>query len=152
MLVKDLRQMLAEALRIGHARCVVLFTIERHTDTLSSEWFHGADSPYGAVCSIHSIGREVESSYCLHRFSTNHEIRWNQERFGVFRVQAGAVLQCTVDQDQDLPGQPVASLEGLGKLPGLCFGEMVERGDGHLGMRLQQVGKEGGMQAGKPGR
>src|SRR5262252_2854858 len=79
MLVKDLRQMLAEALRIGHARCVVLFTIERHTDTLSSGWFHGADSPYGAVCSIHSIGREVESSYCLHRFSTNHEIRWNQD-------------------------------------------------------------------------
>src|SRR5712692_6157133 len=81
MLAKDLRQMLAEALRIGHARCVVLFTIERHTDTLSSGWFHGSDSPYGAVCSIHSIGLEVESSYCLHRFSTNHEIRWNQEKF-----------------------------------------------------------------------
>src|SRR5215470_20214827 len=78
MLAKDLRQMLAEALRIGHARCVVLVTIERHTDTLASGWFHGSDSPYGAVCSIHSIGREVESSYCLHRFSTNHEIRWNQ--------------------------------------------------------------------------
>src|SRR5437867_13441183 len=68
MLAKDLRQMLAEALRIGHARCVVLFTIERHTDTLSSGWFHGSDSPYGAVCSIHSIGLEVESSYCLYRF------------------------------------------------------------------------------------
>src|SRR5215471_7269932 len=85
MLVKDLRQMLAEALRIGHARCVVLFTIERHTDTLSSGWFHGSDSPYSAVCSIHSIGREVESSYCLHRFSTNHEIRWNQDCF--YRVR-----------------------------------------------------------------
>src|SRR4030095_6643001 len=80
MLGKDLCEMLAEALQIGHARCVVLFTIERHTDTLSSGWFHGADSLYGAVCSIHSIGREVKSSYCLHRFSTNHEIRWNQER------------------------------------------------------------------------
>src|SRR6266516_2034472 len=79
MLAQDLRQMLAKALRIGHARCVVLFTIERHTDTLSSGWFHGSDSPYSAVCSIHSIGLEVESSYCLHRFSTNHEIRWNQE-------------------------------------------------------------------------
>src|SRR5712671_3390825 len=79
ILAKDLRQMLAEALRISHARCVVLYTLERHTDTLSSGWFHGADSPYGAVCSIHSIGREVESSYYLHRFSTNHEIRWNQE-------------------------------------------------------------------------
>src|SRR5207247_1006441 len=81
MLAKDLRQMLAEALRIGHARCVVLFTIERHTDTLSSGWFHGSDSPYSAVCSIHSIGLEVESSYCLHRFSTNHEIRWNQQEW-----------------------------------------------------------------------
>src|SRR4029453_1938800 len=79
MLGKDLCEMLAEALQIGHARCVVLFTIERHTDTLSSGWFHGADSLYGAVCSIHSIGREVKSSYCLHRFSTNHEIRWNQQ-------------------------------------------------------------------------
>src|SRR5438128_7120913 len=81
MLAKDLRQMLAEALRIGHARCIVLFTIERHTDTLSSGWFHGSDSLYGAVCSMHSIGLEVESSYCLHRFSTNHEIRWNQENY-----------------------------------------------------------------------
>src|SRR4030095_3033483 len=57
MLVKDLRQMLAEALRIGHARCVGLFTIERHTDTLSSGWFHGAVSPYDAVCYIHSMGQ-----------------------------------------------------------------------------------------------
>ena len=78
MLGKDLCEMLAEALQMGHARCVVLFTLERHTDTLSSGWFHGADSLYGAVCSIHRIGREVKSSYCLHRFSTNHEIRWNQ--------------------------------------------------------------------------
>src|SRR5262249_22388106 len=68
MLTKDLRQMLAEARRIGHARCVGLFTIERHTETLSSGWFHSSDSPYGAVCSIHSIGLEVESSYCLYRF------------------------------------------------------------------------------------
>ena len=78
MLAKDRRQMLAEARRLGHARGVVLFTLERDTDTLSSGWFHGADSLYGAVCSIHSIGREAESSYCLHKFSTNHEIQWNQ--------------------------------------------------------------------------
>src|SRR6266704_1533162 len=74
MLATDRRQMLAEALRIGHAHCVVLVTIERHTDTFSSGWFHGSDSLYGAVCSIHSIGVDVESSYCFHRFFTNHEI------------------------------------------------------------------------------
>src|SRR6266436_5381200 len=71
--------MLAGTLRIGHARGVVLFTIARHTDTLSSGWFHGSASLYGAVYSIHSIGRGVESSYGLHRFFTNHEIRWNQK-------------------------------------------------------------------------
>src|SRR5205814_1490260 len=70
MLAADRRQMLAEARRLGHARGVVLFTLERPTETLSSGWFHGADSLYGAVCSIHSIGREAESSYCLHKFST----------------------------------------------------------------------------------
>jgi hypothetical protein len=30
---------------------------------------------------MHSIGPEVESSYCLHRLFTNHEIRWTQENF-----------------------------------------------------------------------
>jgi len=73
------------------------------------------------------------------------------ERLGIFRVQTSAVLQCTVDDDQDLPGQPVASCERLGKLPGLCFGETLQRGRRHLRMRFQQFRKEGLMQAGKPG-
>ena len=59
------------------------------------------------------------------------------ERFGVFRVQTGPVLQRTVDEDHDFPGQPFDALEPLGTLPGLCFGELLQRGDGHLGMRLQ---------------
>src|SRR5262249_23746781 len=60
---------------------VVLLTIERHTDSLPSGWFHCSVSPYGAVCSMHSIGLEVASSYCLHRLFTHHEIRYNQEGF-----------------------------------------------------------------------
>jgi len=56
------------------------------------------------------------------------------ERFGVFRRQTGPVLQCTVNDEHDLPGQPVESYERLGKLPGLCFGETLQRGHGHLGM------------------
>src|SRR2546428_8672284 len=47
------------------------------------------------------------------------------ERFGVFRVQTSPVLQRTVDDDHNLPGQPVASCERLGKLPGLWFGETL---------------------------
>ena len=73
------------------------------------------------------------------------------ERFGVFRMQTGAVLQRTVEEDHDLPGQPVASCERLGTLPGLCFGETLQRGHGHLGMRLQHSREEGCMQSGKPG-
>ena len=73
------------------------------------------------------------------------------ERFGIFRVQTGPVLQRTVDEDDDLPGQPFDALERLGQLSGLCFREIFQRGDGHLGMRFQQVRKEGFMQSGKPG-
>lgn len=65
------------------------------------------------------------------------------ERFGIFRVQTGPVLQRTVDEDHDLPGQPFDALERLGQLSGLCFREIFQRGDGHLGMRFQQVRKEG---------
>lgn len=79
MLATDRRQILAEARRIGHARCVVLLLIERHTETLASGWFHASDSLYSAVCSIHSIGLEVESSHGLHKRLTNHEIRWTQK-------------------------------------------------------------------------
>src|SRR2546426_12175617 len=100
MLATNRRQMLAEALRIGHAHCVVLVTIERHTDTFSSGWFHGSDSLYGAVCSIHSIGVDVESSYCLHRFFTNHEIRWNQQPTTI----ATAGMRTKVPRGVDGPG------------------------------------------------
>ena len=61
------------------------------------------------------------------------------------------MLQRTVDEDHDLPRQPFDAWERLGKLPGLCFGKILQRGDRHLGMRLQEFRKEGWMQSGKPG-
>jgi hypothetical protein len=73
------------------------------------------------------------------------------ERLGVVRVETGAVLQGGVDYNHDFPGQPVDALERLGKLPGLRFREMIQRGNGHLGMRLQEFGKERRRQAGKAG-
>ena len=77
-LTTDRRQMLAEARRMGHARCGVRLTLARHTETLASGWCHGSVSPYSAVCSMHSRGRAVQSSSGVHRLCTNHEIRWNQ--------------------------------------------------------------------------
>ena len=58
------------------------------------------------------------------------------ERFGIFRMQTGPVLQRSVNDDHDFPGQAVDPFERLGQLPSLCFGETVQRRDGHLGMRV----------------
>src|SRR6266436_3346656 len=43
------------------------------------------------------------------------------ERLGVFRVPTGSVLQCRINENRELPRQPVEALERLGKLPGLSF-------------------------------
>jgi hypothetical protein len=60
------------------------------------------------------------------------------ERLGVFRVETGSVLPGSVDSNHDVPGQPVDALARLGQLPGLRFREMFQRGDGYIGMRLQE--------------
>ena len=70
---------------------------------------------------------------------------------GVFRGETGPMLQRTVDQEQDLPGQPVDACERLGTLPGLGLGERRQRGDGSLGMRWPHSREEGLMQSGKSG-
>ena len=73
------------------------------------------------------------------------------ERFGVFRMQTGPVLQRSVNDDHDFPGQAGDPFERRGTLPSWCFGETFQRRGGHLGMRVQHFRKEGGMQSGKPG-
>jgi hypothetical protein len=40
---------------------------------------------------MHSMGPEVESSYCLHRLFTNHEIRWSQKFLQAFGLFYGAI-------------------------------------------------------------
>jgi hypothetical protein len=49
------------------------------------------------------------------------------ERFGVFRMQTGPVLQRRVDENHDFPGQAVAPGERLGTLPSLGCGETFQR-------------------------
>ena len=70
---------------------------------------------------------------------------------GFTKWTSSAVLQCTGDEEQDLPGQPVASCARLGTLPGWWCGETLPRGRRHLRMSLQPFRKEGRMPAGKPG-
>lgn len=82
---------------------------------------------------------------------TEDRARAVMERWGLFRVQTRAVLPWTVEDEQELPGQPGASCERLGTRPGWCCGETLQRGRRHLSMRLQPLRKEGRRQAGKPG-
>ena len=73
------------------------------------------------------------------------------EGFGIFRVETGSVLDGGIDDQQDFPGQAADALEGLGDLSGLGFGELIEGSDGDVGMRLQQFGKQRGMESGESG-
>src|SRR5919205_598463 len=73
------------------------------------------------------------------------------ERFGVFSMEAGSVLHGGVNDQHDLPGQAADALECLGDLSGLGFGELIEGGDGHVGMRFQEFGKQRGMESRKSG-
>ena len=70
---------------------------------------------------------------------------------GIFGVEAGSVLDGGVDDQQALPGQATDALERLSDLSGLGFGELIEGGDGHVGMRLQEFGKQRGMESRKSG-
>jgi hypothetical protein len=56
-----------------------------------------------------------------------------------------------VNDQHDLPGQAADALERLGDLSGLGFGELIEGGDGHVGRRLQEFGKQRGMESRKSG-
>ncbi len=73
------------------------------------------------------------------------------EGLGIFRVETGSVLDGGIDDQQDFPGQAADALEGLGELAGLGFGELIEGRDGDVGRRLQQFGKQRGMESGESG-
>jgi len=56
------------------------------------------------------------------------------ERFGVFWMQTGAMLERTIHDNRDRPGQLVQLLPGFGKVLGLVLGEAFRPGswDGPL--------------------
>src|SRR5256885_3478018 len=55
------------------------------------------------------------------------------------------------DWSSDVCSSDLASCERLGTLPGLCFGEPLQRGHGHLGRRVQHAREERFVHSGKPG-
>jgi hypothetical protein len=58
------------------------------------------------------------------------------EGLGVFWMQAGAMLERTIHDDRDIPGQPLQLVPGFGHVLGLLLGEAFQRRDRDLAMGL----------------
>jgi hypothetical protein len=67
-------KMLGQALRLGDTGRIVVCTFEGHADTFSPGWFHHFP-PTRRCRHTPRLGSAVESSSCLQRLLTNHEIR-----------------------------------------------------------------------------
>src|SRR5437899_9080389 len=73
------------------------------------------------------------------------------EGLGVFWMQTGAMLECTIDDNRNGPGQLVQLLPGFSYLPGLFLGEAFQGRDCDLAMGFQHLRKLGLVPSGKPG-
>src|SRR5919109_1585375 len=73
------------------------------------------------------------------------------ERFGVFWMQASAMLERTIHDNRNLPGELAQLLSGLGNLFGLFLGETLQRIDCDRAMSFQHLRELGFVQSGKPG-
>jgi hypothetical protein len=73
------------------------------------------------------------------------------ECLGVFWMQTGAMLERTIHDNRDRPGQLVQLLPGFGKVLGLVLGEAFQRRDGDLALGFQHLRALGFVEAGKPG-
>jgi hypothetical protein len=73
------------------------------------------------------------------------------ERFGVFWMQTGTMLERTIHDNRYLPGQLPQLLPGVGNLLGLFLGEALQRSDCDRAMSFQQLRELRFVQAGKPG-
>jgi len=61
------------------------------------------------------------------------------ECLGVFWMQTGAMLERTIHDNRDRPGQLVQLVPGFGKVLGLVLGEAFQRRDCDLAMGLQHL-------------
>jgi hypothetical protein len=73
------------------------------------------------------------------------------ERLGVFWMQTGAMLERTIHDNRNIPGQLFQLLPGLGNLLRLFLGEALQRIDGDIAVGFQHLRKLGFVQSGKPG-
>ena len=73
------------------------------------------------------------------------------ERLGVFWMQTGAMLESTIHDNRNSPGQLFQLLPGFGNLPGLFLGKALQPIDCDIAMGFQHLRELGFVQSGKPG-
>ena len=73
------------------------------------------------------------------------------EPLGVCWMQTGAMLERTIHDPRNLPGQLFQLLPGLGNVLGLFLGEARQRIDRDLAVGLQHLRELRFVQSGKPG-
>jgi hypothetical protein len=69
-----------------------------------------------------------------------HDKSWARiEGLGVFWMHTGAMLERTLHDDRDSPGQLVHPMPGCGQALGLVLGEALQRRDGDRAMGLRHL-------------
>src|SRR5258705_13352618 len=72
----------------------------------------------------------MEDQHDIGPLMTNDKSLAMIECLGVFGMQTGAMLERTIHDNRNIPGQLVQFLPGFGHLLGLLLGEVFQRRDG----------------------
>src|SRR5919109_5212698 len=74
----------------------------------------------------------MEEQHDIGPLMTNDKALAMIERLGVFWMQTGAMLERTIHDNGNIPGQLFQPLPGFGHLLGLFLGEALQRRDGNM--------------------
>src|SRR5262249_52029867 len=81
----------------------------------------------------------MEDQHDIGPLMTNDKALAMIERLGVFWMQTGAMLERTIHNNRNIPGQFFQLLPGFGHLLRLFFGEALQRRDGDMAMGFQHL-------------
>ena len=93
----------------------------------------------------------MEDQHDIRPLMTNDKSLAMIERLGVFWMQTGTMLERTIHDNRNIPGQLLQLLPGLGNVLGLFLGEALQRIDCDLAVGFQHLRELRFVQSGKPG-
>src|SRR5215510_8096663 len=93
----------------------------------------------------------IEDQHDIGPLMTNDKSLAMIERLGVCWMQTGAMLERTIHDNRNIPGQLWQLLPGFGHMLGVLLGEVYQRRDCDLAMGFQHLRELGFVPPGKPG-